>query len=539
MVELTGNKNISTVTAVGIGTSDVSALVEQEEMKMKPWLPKKWDYEADVVIIGYGGAGASAAIAATDLGADVLLLEKAPVGGGNTGCSGGGMRIPSNLSDAIKHYNALTMGTVDEESIRILAKAIIELPDRLKDWGAELEYFQQQEPDYPSLPGSKSFYQIVSLARNARQKKEQKIIGGMWGAHGDQLFDFLDNQVARREIRIMYETPAKKLIQDFLTKEILGVRVKSLGREIYVKARRGVVLACGGFQNNKEMIVNFLPYTAQLPLYPWGTPYNTGDGIIMALEVGAKLWHMTGIELGNFAPRAPSEKYGVGFRLVRRLPVGSQAIYINKYGKRFMNESILLSHRKELFEVQYFDHKRAEYPNIPFFMVFDEIFREKRPIVGMHSGWWCIHKLYEWSKDNSAEIEQGWIIKANMLKELAEKIGADSDATEETVHKYNEYCLAGNDPEFGRSIEWLVPIETPPYYATELCEPIINTQGGPKRNGKAQVLDKNEKPIPRLYAAGELGSFWDPLYETASNIPEALAFGHIAGEQAAKLESWE
>ena len=115
----------------------------------------------------------------------------------------------------------------------------------------------------------------------------------------------------------------------------------------------------------------------------------------------------------------------------------------------------------------------------------------------------------------------------------------DPAALAATVRNYNGYCAAGEDPEFGRFKDWLVPLETPPYYATELCEPIINTQGGPKHDARAQVLDKNDQPIPRLYAAGELGSFFFPLYESASNIPEALAFGRIAGAHAAALTPWE
>ncbi len=483
------------------------------------------------MVVGYGGAGACAAIAAHDAGAQALILEKAPVGGGNTGCSGGGMAIPSNVPSAIEHYRALTHGTVDEELVCALAEAMVGLPHKLEEWGAELEYFTR-EPEYPTLPGANSFRQGVHLARTARQKEE-----GMDRARGEELFDFLKNQVKKRGIKVIYETPAKELIQDFVAKEILGVKAESVGREIHVKARRGVVLACGGFQNNKEMLVNFLPYMSELPIYPLGTPYNTGDGILMASEVGAKLWHMAGIELGNFAPKAPSEKFGVGFRLLRQMEVGSQAIYINKNGKRFMNESIMLSHRKELFKVQYFDHERAEYPNIPFYMVFDETFRKKRPIVA-HGSWWYTHNVYKWSDDNSAEIEQGWIVKANTMKELAEKIEVDPDGLEETVSQYNEYCTIGEDAEFDRAKEWLVPIDTPPYYATELCEPIINTQGGPKHNGRAQVLDRNDKPIPRLYAAGELGSFFFPLYEGGSNLPEAFAFGRIAGENIAALTPW-
>ncbi|MBI4284201.1 MAG: FAD-binding protein [Chloroflexi bacterium] len=505
--------------------------LEKENARLKPWLPQQWDDEADVVVVGYGGAGGCAAIAAHDAGARALILEKAPVGGGNTATSGGWMFIPGDVSSATAYYRALTRGGVDAEWIPAFAEAIVGLPHQLEEWGAELKY-SSASPEYPAFPGSTNVRRVY-FAYAERQTEDRGPTN-----LGIPMFNFIDKQTKRRDIKIMYETPAKGLVQDPITKEILGIRAGSAGREICVKARRGVVLACGGFQNNKEMLVNFLAYTTALPIYPLGTPYNTGDGILMASEVGAKLWHMAGVEFGNFAPKAPSEKFGVGFRLVRQLPAGSQAIYINKMGKRFMNESVVLSHRKDLFQVQYWDHDRAEYPNIPFYMVFDETFKKKGPIVGMAGGWWNIHKLYQWSKDNSAEIEQGWIVKADTIKKLAEKIGVDPVGLAKTISQYNRYCRRGEDAEFDRAKEWLTPIETPPYYATELCEPIINTQGGPKRNTRAQVLDNSDKPIPRLYAAGELGSFWFPLYQGTSNLPEALAFGRIAGEQAAALTPW-
>ena len=524
---------IGTVEGGRAGVSSSWDPKEKEAAKLKPWVPEKWDYEVDIAVVGYGGAGACAAIAGHDTGAKVLILEKAPVSGGNTIASAGLSAIPSDVAKAIEYYRALIGRTVDEELICALAEAMHKLPNWLERLGAKLMY-SSHSPEYPVLAGSDSFFQTMHLARTPSQRED-----GMEWIYGNELFDFLANQVEKRDIRVVYEMPAQKLIQNPVTREILGVKAENLGREIYVKARRGVVLACGGFENNKEMLVNFLPYLTELPIYPLGTPYNTGDGILMASEVGAKLWHMTGVELGNFAPKAPSQKFGVGFRLVRQLPKGSPAIYINKYGERFMNESILLSHRKEFFKVQYFDHERAEYPNIPFYMVFDETFRKKGPIVHTHHAWWCISKLYKWSHDNSAEIKLGWILSANTIKELAEKIEVDSHALEETVRKYNEYCEIGEDSGFGRSREWLVPIDTPPYYATELCEPIINTQGGPKHNARSQVLDRNDKPIPRLYAAGELGSVFFPLYQGGSNVPEALAFGRIAGEHAATLMPWQ
>jgi len=502
------------------------------------YLPENWDYQADVIVVGYGGAGACAAIAANDVGSSVLVIEKAPFGGGNTGCCAGGMSIPNDLSNAIEYYRALAQGTADEELTKALAIAMVNLPSILKKLGAGLEY-KSHKSTYPIFPGSNSFNQLAFLKRTECEKEKQKAEGEMWGAGGDKLFKFIDNQVRQRNINVMYETPAKALVQDINTKEILGVRAENSQGYIYIKSRKGVVLACGGFENNMEMLVNFLPHAAKLPIYPLGSPYNTGDGISMAAEVGAKLWHMAGCELGNFAPKAPSEKFGVGFRLERQLPIGSQAIYINKYGKRFMNESILLSHRKDHFKIQDFDFDHAEYPNIPLFMIFDETFRKKRPIVATHIGWWCINDLYKWSDDNSTEISLGWILQANTIKGLAEKIRVDADVLLETVCEYNDFCKIGEDCDFGRSKEWLMPIEDPPYYATELCEPIINTQGGPKHNAQAQVLDKNDKPIPRLYAAGELGSFFYPLYQSGSNLPEALAFGIIAGEHASSLSAIE
>jgi hypothetical protein len=199
-----------------------------------------------------------------------------------------------------------------------------------------------------------------------------------------------------------------------------------------------------------------------------------------------------------------------------------------------MNELKSMVHTKESLELTYFNHDRVEYPNQPFYAVFDESVRSKQRL-GRLSGmtWNAVHGLYQWSEDSSAEIEKGWVSKGDTLKDLAAKMKIDPDGLQESVTKYNQYCSGKNDPEFNRRDNALSPLTTPPFYGVELAMTLINTQGGPKHNTKAQTLNQDDKPIPRLYSPGEFGSFFGFLYPGGSNIPEAIAFGRIAGENAA------
>jgi succinate dehydrogenase/fumarate reductase flavoprotein subunit len=280
-----------------------------------------------------------------------------------------------------------------------------------------------------------------------------------------------------------------------------------------------------------------------LKFFPFGTPYNTGDGILMSIAVGAKIWHLPSLELTGYTVKVASDQLGCSIPI---RPQGGSYIFVNKYGKRFTNENLSLGHYKGPVEATFFDHENAEYPNIPFFMIFDETERKHGPIVPKNylpnsiMSWAIVQKLFEgWSSDNTREIQKGWIKKANTLEDLAKMMGINPEGLATTVRSYNEYKSQGKDPDFKRPAKTLLPIVTPPYYTVELGLTVINTQGGPVHNAKAQVLDTEEKPIPRLYAAGELGSFFGHLYQGGSNFPEALAFGRIAGRNAAKENPWK
>jgi hypothetical protein len=222
-------------------------------------------------------------------------------------------------------------------------------------------------------------------------------------------------------------------------------------------------------------------------------------------------------------------------------------ILVDRYGQRFMDDMKPMVHQKESLELLHFDPKLLGYPHIPFFMVFDEKARQSGSIakVPMTWGWCSTHRVYDWSEDNSAEIEEGWIFQADTIEELATKmtavdrsgnaVGVDPAGLVDTVSTFNEYCLAGEDPKFGRSEENLVAIDTPPYYGVELCLSVIYTLGGLKNNTKSQTLDREGNPISRLYSAGNVGGSG---VVSPGAIPEALVFGRTSGKNAAAEQPW-
>jgi succinate dehydrogenase/fumarate reductase flavoprotein subunit len=504
-------------------------LVSQSEGLAGSIFPKG-DYETDVLIVGYGAAGANAAIAAHDAGARVLIIEKMGFPGGNSGVCAGAMLIPESIEEAIRYYRALSFGTADEEMIRAFAEAMVGIPRLLTGLGAEFRVRRTEPAYFPSLLSG----------------RVQRIQFSPTGAEG---FRFLQNLVQGRKVEVLMDTRGMVLIQHRQTREVLGVKAERKGKEMTLLARRGVVLACGGYEYNPGMLADFNFPGATDYIFPWGTPGNTGDGIKLASEAGAALWHMAAIEWGAFCARKPSQKFGmaVGTGLGRTRPEGS-FVFVNRYGKRFMPENTSLIHRKAPLEILFFDHERAEYRNLPAYMIFDEAYRRKGPIAstlehfqemwGGPVGYPMIHNIYEWSSDNQVEIDKGWVFQADTLADLAAKIGGDAAALEETIRNFNRACMESRDPQFGRTGKSLAPLETSPYYAVELALTLVNTQGGPRHNKDCQVLDSSDKAIPRLYAAGELGSFFGFLYQGGSNYPEALAFGQIAGRRAAAETPW-
>lgn len=519
----TANKSDSRTSTAGRGVA-AKRLGSQRGMLAASDF-SKWDYETDVLIVGYGAAGANAAIAAHDAGARVLILEKLGFPGGNSGVCAGAMVIPESIEEAVRYYRSLSFGMADEDLIRAFAEEMIGIPRLLTSLGIEFKIRRTELPNFGSfLSGQVKRIQVSPT-----------------GADG---FRLLQNLVQDRKVEVQMDMPASALIQDPRTREVIGVRAQRKGKEITLLARRAVVLTCGGYGYNRGMLADFHFPGAADYIFPWGTPGNTGDGIKMACEVGAALWHMASLEWGAFCARMPSQKFGtaIGVGLGKTMADGS-FVFVNRYGKRFMPENTPLMHRKAPLEILFFDHERAEYRNLPAYMVFDETYRSRGPIASRREhfqeiwggpvGYPAVHNICEWSRDNQAEIDQGWVFQADTLADLAGKIGVDAPTLEETVRKFNYACKQSRDPQFGRPGKSLACLETPPFYAVELALTLVNTQGGPKHNKECRVLDFSNREIPRLYAAGEVGSFFGFLYQGGSNYPEAWAFGQIAGRRAA------
>jgi succinate dehydrogenase/fumarate reductase flavoprotein subunit len=477
--------------------------------------PEKWDMECDVVVVGWGAGGTAAAVAAHQEGAEVLILEKMPEGGGNTRFSGGNIIIPTDKK-FVDYLETLSFKTVGRDILEVFVENAIKLGDWIGELGGELQVFMPLEVSYPMMSPGASFPQVdgaeTVVKHNIKGAAEE-------GKPSQRLWKFLAGLVTKRGIKTLTSSAVKELISN-IEGEIIGVTAEKEGATISVKARRAVVLTCGGYENEPEMKWDYLPAKPVLFL---GNPGNTGDGIKMVQKIGADLWHMTrlscsiGFKAPGFEVAFPVSFLNEGF------------IFVDKYGRRFVNEAGIETHEyyRMLSE---FDVERMEFPRVPMWAIFDEQTRRNGPLSRPTAGY--NRDLYSWSLDNTAEIGKGWILQGKTLAELVAKLPIAPEILEQTINRYNECCQAGKDADFSRAREDLRALKAP-FYAIQLWPALINTQGGPRRDKESRVLDPDGRPIPRLYAAGEFGSIWGYLYQGACNIGEALVFGRIAGRNAA------
>lgn len=536
----------------------------------------EWDQEADVVVLGSGGAALTAAIAAKDFGAsDVVILEKTGMVGGTTAMSGGMLWIPGNHhqleagieeddEDIVAYLDALAPGQLDPDTLMAFMESGPEMVRYLEDKTPVRFHAYDDFPDYqPYMPGAKpdggrsldndafSFERLgkwasrvnpTKMAYPVRGSLKEAVDGtltneilaereaGDYRGLGQALVGALYLAVINREIPVEFEKRARKLIRD--GDRITGVVAEDAnGKDYRVRARRGVVIATGGFEWNEALVKTFLrgPLTG-----PVSVPENEGDGLLMAIEAGAQLGNMQNAwwqqSVLEFEPQHRDAKPNYMLGSDERARPG--AILVNRAGKRFVNEAANYNAMGKA--VVAFDAGTHSYANLPYWLILDQRYKDKYPLFTSMPG--------------TTEIPS-YLMKADTLEELAEIAGIDAEGLVATVARFNGMVKNGHDDDFNRGDNtydnfymWGDPAFEPPYctlgavdqgpyYAVKMESGALGTAGGPRINENGQVLDWSNNPIQGLYAAGNASaSVLGEAYGGAGGtLGPGLTFGYLAG----------
>jgi 3-oxosteroid 1-dehydrogenase len=534
---------------------------------------------ADIVIVGAGAAGLTAALAAHDSGASVAIIEKGAQLGGSAAISGGIVWIADNpqmqaagiadsAEDALAYFRSLNHGEMDDE---VLQAFVREGPAALRFLeGAEalkLSILPAYPDYYLDRPGAKpdggraldnelfDFRELGEWAERVftdgmiqRMMLRETPLGGSSGmidpaewmrrteldlrGFGQALVGRLLNACLVRGIEPQLGCKGQRLIVE--GNRVTGVAFDQEGARRTIEAGRGVILATGGFEWNEELKHTFLrgPLTA-----PASPPGNTGDGLKMAMAAGAGLGNMTSAWwVPTMAPAganwASGEQRASPVLIERTLP---HTIMVNRAGRRFCNEANNYASLAGAFHV--FDPATYDYPNLPAFLIFDDQFRQRYPLGMVMPGMGL----------------PDWVASADSLEALGERIGVDGGQLAQTVAQFNAHAAKAEDPQFGRGVSaydhfygdrsrtgaaaTLGALEVAPYHAVELKMGALGTHGGARTNAAAQILGADGEPIPGLFGAGNvIACPTGSVYAGAGGtLGPALTFGYIAGRAAARI----
>ena len=537
--------------------------------------------EFDVVVAGSGAAGMTAALTAADLGLSVVVIEKAGAFGGSTARSGGGIWAPGNavlraarVSDTpgqARAYLAHVAGADVPASLReaflehgpamldlVLARTPLRLawvpgyadyypeapgglargrsvepvPMDSRRLGAELAHLArpylptpvaitQAEYRWLSL-GPRHPRAVMAGARVAGRAARGRLRGRRVLSLGQALAASLRAGLLAGGVPVWLETPMTGL--EVREGRVTGVHATRGGEPLLIRARRGVLVATGGFERNEEMRRRYQrePVGVQ---WTTGAPGNTGDGILAGLDLGAAVGLMDDAWWGPSIPLSG----GPYFCLAERSLPG--CLLVNGAGQRFVNES---APYVDAVHAMY-DGNTPENPHIPAWLVFDQRYRDRYVFAGLPPGRSLPRRWYA----------AGAVVRADDLAGLAREMSVDADGLVKTVTRFNEFAAAGRDEEFGRGDSAydryygdprrkpnpnLAPLARPPFYAARIVPGDLGTKGGLHTDAHARVLREDGTPIPGLYAAGNASaSVMGHSYAGAgATIGPAMTFGYLA-----------
>ena len=439
--------------------------------------------DTDIVIIGAGGAGMTAAIMAKQEGKDFVLLEKMPYAGGNTTKATGGMNAAEThyqkeqgivdskalfAADTMKGGHALN----DPELVAELANSSSDAIDWLDTIGAALPKI--------SFSGGASVNRIHA-------PEDGSGVGGF-------LVEHFSAKLEELGVSIMYNTTATELLVDGEGK-ICGVKAEGKDAN-YTFNCKAVILATGGFGANEEMYTQYRPDLKGT--VTTNAPGATGDGIIMAQALGADLVDIEQIQLHPTVEQSTS-------MLITESVRGDGAILVNQSGVRFTNE-LLTRDAVSAAELA----QEGQYA----YIIFDQNLRDHLKAIEKY-------------------VKSNITVQADTVEGLAEQLGIDPATLAKTVTDWNEMVKNQRDTEFGRTTGMNADLSTPPYYAIKVAPGIHHTMGGVKINTKAEVINTDGQPIPGLFAAGEVtGGVHGGNRLGGNAVADIVIFGRIAAQSA-------
>ncbi len=520
----------------------------------------------DVIVIGSGAAGMTAALRAKELGLDVLIVEKARKFGGTSATSGGVAWIPNHglagsddtRDEALKYLDAVTEGPLQRDRL----EAFVDMGREMLAFlgGLGVNFIPMPWPDYyAESPGSRNDRSLVLPMWDGRQLGEKfplmreqfprfklfnryamnleetftiaarspgwrktlaRVIGrywfdfstrkltkrDRWYASGGALIGPMAEQLFKKGVEIRLDTKLEKVLMD--GDRAAGVRVSRFGKTYDIDARCGVVICAGGFEWNQQLRDRFYPVKTSIWWSSTPLGANAGEALLAAEEIGATTEHT---DQGWWAPTMimPSQSSG-NFEEVHQaiFDVGRPfSVCVNRNGDRFVDESCSY----DQFGKAMVEDQLKTGANTPCWHIFDATFRAK-----FTAGGFLPTAIMP---DNSIPIDwwDHYIFKADTIGELAGKIDLEPSKLEDVVKRMNEYAASGTDPEFNRGGNiydqafgdptvkpnpCLGAIEKPPYYAVPINLGDLGTKGGLKADAKARVVREDGSPIPGLYAAG-------------------------------------
>lgn len=490
---------------------------------------------ADLIIVGAGGAGLSAAVTAKDLDVkNVLVLEKMPVIGGNTlRCASAfnaadpnrqkALPMTETLKEAV--VKAISEKPVSEEHAKLMADVKAKYEAYLKsgsktlfdcpEWHALQTYNGGDKVG--QIPLIRQYSNNVLDTLHWMQSKGSPVMdrvsqgaGALW-----QRTHQLDAPAGLGLIDPLYQSAVKQgvnfklgmRVQDLILNDkgrVIGVTATDkVGNKYEFTSKDGVILATGGYSQNKEMRRKSAPHLTP-EMVSTNQPGATGDGIVIATRHGADTTGMNYVQVYPLATPGTGALQG----RARKMSGLDDVIDVNKNGERFVKEDA----RRDEFV--------AAIKKQPGGVVYD---------INDSS---IVKPLNSFNEDVETLVSIGRIYKADSLADLAKQLGMPADKLEATVAEFNKMVEAKNDPKFGRKL-FDRPIVKPPFYATPRAPSIHHTMGGLQISTNAQVLDKNGKPIPGLYAAGEVtGGIHGSNRLGGNATADVLTFGRIAAKSA-------